>query len=66
MSAFAGRRRGVIYHVPPHVLGIFRGIGEIMCFHGERQNVINPNRSLESLTDFVRLLSRCADVSSKA
>ncbi len=26
----------------------------------------NPNRSLESLTDFVRLLSRCADVSSKA
>ena len=27
---------------------------------------LSPNRSLESLTDFVRLLSRCADVSSKA
>ena len=27
---------------------------------------LNPNRSLESLTDFVRLLSICVDVSSKA
>ena len=27
---------------------------------------INSNRSLESMTGFVRLMSRCADVSSKA
>ena len=48
-STFAGKRRGVIYHVPPVSLCLFRGVGAIICFHVERQNVINPNRSLDRI-----------------
>ena len=48
-STFAGKRRGVIYHVPPVSLCLFRGVGAIICFHVERRNVINPNRSLDRI-----------------
>ena len=31
----------MIYHVPPVVLGLFYGVGAMMCFHGGRRNVMN-------------------------
>ena len=36
----------IFYHVPPHVLGPFRGVGAIMCFRG---GMLNPNRSNDRL-----------------